>query len=70
MFLRSPVDLRRKPAGCPRLQSWAECRPQIRLLDIRSYNKAMRKTHRYRLYPTKAQVTLLEKTLGGMPMSL
>ncbi|HOB17625.1 MAG TPA: helix-turn-helix domain-containing protein [Candidatus Methanoculleus thermohydrogenotrophicum] len=30
----------------------------------------MRKTYRYRLYPTKAQVTLLEKTLGGMPMSL
>ncbi|NLM82005.1 MAG: helix-turn-helix domain-containing protein, partial [Candidatus Methanoculleus thermohydrogenotrophicum] len=46
---------------------WDECRPQIHLLDIRSYNKAMRKTYRYRLSPTKAQVTLLEKTLGGMP---
>ncbi|MFY9406017.1 MAG: helix-turn-helix domain-containing protein, partial [Candidatus Methanoculleus thermohydrogenotrophicum] len=29
----------------------------------RQYNTIMRKTYRYRLYPSKSQVTLLEQTL-------
>lgn len=57
-----PGYLRRKQAECPRLQSWDECPPQMHLLEQIVY-KVIRKSYRYRLYPTKAQVTLLEKTV-------
>ena len=33
------------------------------LLCVATYNTVMRKTYRYRLYPSKSQVTLLEQTL-------
>ncbi len=40
-----------------------ECRPSITSLRAVVYITIMRKAYRYRLYPSKSQVTLLERTL-------
>ena len=49
-------------AESPRVQSWDECRRQL-YLSKSQYNITMRRTYRYRIYPTKSQMTLLERTL-------